>query len=118
VWLASYTGTEHQIPAYIGLGIDLDDQQDNRRGWRDLSFSTFVLGPFVFQVFCGAPMLGEIELERAPEARIVQLSPIGPPATWRPSPGFDAAAVVRFAEEVPVSFRGAIVISEPSERNS
>lgn len=114
VWLASYTGAENQIPAFIGLGIDLDDRQDNRRGWRDLSFSTFVVGPFVFQVFCGSPTLGEMELKRAPEARIVQLWPIGPPAIWRASPGFDGAGVVWFAEEVPVSLRGAIVIAEPT----
>jgi hypothetical protein len=115
VWLASYTGIDDQIPAFIGLGIDLDDRQGNRRGWRDLSFSTFVVGPFVFQVFCGTPTVGAIDLRPVPEARIAQLWPIGPPASWRSSPGFDGAGVVRFAEEIPVALRGAIVISEPSQ---
>jgi hypothetical protein len=114
VWLASYTGSEDQIPASIVLGIDLDDRQDSRRAWRDLSFSTFVVGPFVFQVFCGAPSVGEMEFNRAPEARIAQLWPTGLPASWRASPGFDGAGLVRFAEEIPVALRGAIVIGEMS----
>ncbi len=50
VWLASYTGGDDQIPAFAGLGIDLDDRQNPRRGWRDIAVSTFVVGPF-----CGAP---------------------------------------------------------------
>jgi hypothetical protein len=114
IWIASYTGSKDQIPAYAGLGIDLDDRQDNRRGWRDLSIITFVVGPFVFQVFSVMPALGEVQLRRTPEARITQLWPIEQPASWRPSPGFDAPGVVRFAEEIPASLRGAIVVSEPA----
>jgi hypothetical protein len=113
VWLASYTGSEDEIPAYAGLGIDLDDRQDTRRGWRDLSVSTFVVGPFVFQVFAIAPSVGEVQLRRTPAARIAQLWPIEPPAIWRPQPGFDAPGMVRFAEEVPASLRGALLITEP-----
>jgi hypothetical protein len=113
IWLASYTGSDDQFPGYAGLGIDLDDRQDNRRGWRDLSVSTFVIGPFVFQVFVPVPTVGEVQLRRAPAARIAQLWPIEQPASWRPQPGFDAPGVVWFAEEVLASLRGALLITEP-----
>jgi hypothetical protein len=112
VWLASYTGSQDQFPGYAGLGIDLDDRQDNRRGWRDLSVSTFVVGPFVFQVFAVAPTIEPLQLRRAPEARIVQLWPIEQSASWRHQPGFDAPGVVWFAEELLVSLRGAVLIEE------
>jgi hypothetical protein len=114
VWLASYTGGDGQFPGYAGMGIDLDDRQDNRRGWRDLSVSTFVVGPFVFQAFVVAPDVGEVQLRRTPAARIAQLWPIEQPAGWRPQPGFDAPGLVQFAEEIPVSLRGALVIAEPT----
>jgi hypothetical protein len=64
VWMASYSGGDDQIPAFAGLGIDLDDRQNPRRGWRDIAVSTFVVGPFVFQVFSATRALGSTSLER------------------------------------------------------
>jgi len=116
VWIASYTGTEDQMPAFAGLGIDLDDRQDTRRGWRDLAVSTFVVGPFVFQVFSAIGALGTTTLERTfpPGTYIARLWPIQDPATWRHQPGLGAADVVAFAEQIPAALRGSILISEPT----
>ncbi len=115
VWLASYTGSDDQFLGCAGVGIDLDDRLDNRRGWRDLSVSTFVVGPFLFQVFAVTPTLREVQFRRTPAARIAQLWPIEQPASWRPRPGFDAPTLVQFAEEIPRSLRGALLIEEPVE---
>jgi hypothetical protein len=114
VWIASYTGTDDQIPAFAGLGIDLDDRQNPRRGWRDLAVSTFVVGPFVFQVFSARAALGTTTLERTfpPGTHIARLWPIQEPAIWRHQPGLGAAEVVAFAEQIPASLRGALVLSE------
>ena len=115
VWIASYTGTDDQIPAFAGLGIDLDDRQNPRRGWRDLAVSTFVVGPFVFQVFSAMAALGTTTLERTfpPGTHIARLWPIQEPAIWRHQPGLGAAEVVAFAEQIPALLRGSLVISEP-----
>jgi hypothetical protein len=114
VWIASYTGTDDQIPAFAGLGIDLDGRQNPRRGWRDLAVSTFVVGPFVFQVFSAIPALGTVSLERTfpPGTHIARLWPIQDPATWRHQPGLGAAEVVAFAEQITASLRGSLVLSE------
>ncbi len=116
VWLASYTGRDDQIPAFAGLGIDLDDCQNPRRGWRDIAVSTFVVGPFVFQVFSAIGALGTTTLERTfpPGTHIARLWPIEDPAIWRHQPGLGAAEVVAFAEQITASLRGSIMLSELS----
>lgn len=32
MWIASYAGDDDQLPAFVGLGIDLDNPQDSSRG--------------------------------------------------------------------------------------
>jgi hypothetical protein len=114
VWIASYTGTDNQIPAFAGLGIDLDDRQDPRRGWRDIAVMTFVVGPFVFQVFSAIRALGTTTLKRTfpSGTNIARLWPIHDPAIWRHQPGLGATDVVAFAEQIPVSLRGSLMLSE------
>lgn len=115
VWMASYTGGDDQIPAFAGLGIDLDDRQNPRRGWRDIAVSTFVVGPFVFQVFSAIRALGSTALERtfSPGPHIARLWPIEDPAIWRHQPGLGGADVIAFSEQITASLRGSIVLSEP-----
>jgi hypothetical protein len=114
VWISSYTGDDDLIPAFAGLGIDLDDRQNPRRGWRDLSVITFVVGPFVFQVFAAIAALGTTTLEWTfpTGTHIAHLWPIQEPATWRHQPGLGAAEVVAFAEQIPASLRGSLVVSD------
>lgn len=115
VWIASYTGGDDQIPAFAGLGIDLDDRQNPRRGWRDIAVSTFIVGPFVFQVFSAIRTLGTTSLERTfpPGTHIAHLWPIDGPAIWRHEPGLGAAEVIAFSEQITASLRGSMVLSEP-----
>jgi hypothetical protein len=113
VWMASYTGDDDQIPAFAGLGIDLDDRQNPRRGWRDIAVSTFVVGPFVFQVFSTIRALGSTTLERTfpPGPHIASIWPIDDPATWRHQPGLGATDVIAFSEQITASLRGSIILS-------
>jgi hypothetical protein len=115
VWISSYTGGDDRIPAFAGLGIDLDDRQDPRRGWRDISVSTFVVGPFVFQVFSAIAALGTTTLERTfpTGTYIARLWPIRDPAIWHQQPGLRAAEVVAFAEQITAYLRGSLMLSEP-----
>jgi hypothetical protein len=64
MWISSYAGDDDQLPALVGLGIDLDNRQDSSRGWRDLAVTTFLVGLFVFQVFFAVPRLGITRLTR------------------------------------------------------
>jgi len=113
VWMASYTGGDDQIPAVASLGIDLDDRQNPRRGWRDIAVITFVTGPFVFQVFLVATALADATLERTFPAgpHIQQIWPIDGSAVWRHQPGLGAADVIGFAEQITASLRGSLVLS-------
>ncbi len=115
VWIASYTGSDDQIPAFDELGIDLDDRQNPRRGWRDITVTTFVVGPFIFQVFSAIAALGTTTFDRTfpPGTHIARLWPIQGPVIWRHHPGLEAADVVAFAEQIPASLRGSFVLSEP-----
>jgi hypothetical protein len=83
------------------------------RGWRDLAVSTFVVGPFVFQVFSAIAALGTTILERTfpPGTHIGRLWPIQEPTIWRHQPGLGAAEVVAFTEQIPASLRGSLVLS-------
>lgn len=114
VWIASYIGGEDQMPAFAGIGIDLDDRQDSRRGWRDIAVITFVTGPFVFQVFVTIESLGRVVLTRAfpPGPHIAQIWPVQESALWRREPGLDVAGVIAFAEQIPTALRGSILIRE------
>jgi hypothetical protein len=106
VWIASYTGGDDQILALSASGIDLDDRQDGERGWRDVAVSTFVVGPFVFQVFiAGVPEAMAITL--APSSYVQQLWPIEGPVTWHRKPGLTLNEVVAFSEQIPTSVRNA-----------
>jgi hypothetical protein len=115
VWMASYTGGDGQIPAFAGLGIDLDDRQNPCRGWRDIAVSTFVVGPFVFQVFLAIRALGSTSLDRTflPGPHIARIWPIDGQATWRHKPGLGAAQVIAFSEQITASLRGSYVLTEP-----
>jgi hypothetical protein len=113
IWMASYTGGDDEIPAFAGLGIDLDDRQDARRGWRDIAVVTFVVGPFVFQVFSAIRTLGSALKPTFPSGpRIARLWPIEDQAIWRHRRGLDGADVVALSEQITVSLRGSIVLSE------
>lgn len=92
VWMASYTGGDDQILAFAALGIDLDDRQNPSRGWRDIAVVTFVVGPFIFQVFSAIRALGGATLKRTfpPGPHIARLWPnrrpgnvVLPVGTWR-----------------------------------
>jgi hypothetical protein len=109
VWIASYTGGDDQMLALSASGIDLDDRQDGERGWRDVAVITFVVGPFVFQVFVAAiPEAMAITL--APSSYVQQLWPIERPVTWCPEPGFALAEVVALAEQIPTALRNAPLV--------
>lgn len=113
VWMASYTGDDDQKPAFAGLGIDLDDRQNPRRGWRDIAVVTFVVGPFVFQVFSAIRALGRTTLGRTFPAgpHIARLWPTEDPAVWRHQPGLGGADVIAFSEQITASLRGSIIPS-------
>jgi hypothetical protein len=113
VWMASYTGRDDQIPAFASLGIDLDDRQNPRRGWRDIAVVTFVVGPFVFQVFSAIRTLGSTTCEQTfpPGLHIACLWPIVDPAIWRYQPGLGEASVIAFSEQIISSLRGSLVLS-------
>jgi hypothetical protein len=112
VWLASYAGGYDQIAAFSALGIDLDDRQNPRRGWRDIAVSAFVLGRVVFQVFSAIGALGSIsERTFPPGPHIARLSPIEDPATWRHRPGLGEADVIAFSEQITASLRGSTALS-------
>jgi hypothetical protein len=109
VWIASYAGGDDQILALSASGIDLDDRQDGERGWRDVAVITFVVGPFVFQVFiAGIPAAMAITL--APNTYVQQLWPIENPVTWHKEPGFTLNAVVAFSEQLTTSVRNAPLV--------
>jgi hypothetical protein len=105
IWITSYTGSDDQLPAFAGLGIDLDNRQDSHRGWRDLAVTTFLVGPFVFQVFFARPELGTMSLTRVfpPNTHIPRLWPIAELVTWRLSPGLGRDGVIAFAEQITAS---------------
>ena len=114
VWIASYTGTDDQIPAFAGLGIDLDDRQDPRprlarsRGEHLRCRSLRLPG-----------VLGDSGTRDGyPRADVSDGNTHRPslaiePAIWRHQPGLGAAEVVAFAEQIPASLRGSLVLSEP-----
>lgn len=114
VWMASHTGSGDQILGFAGLGIDLDDSQNTRRGWRDIAVITFVVGPFVFQVFSAIKALGSITLNRTfpPGPHIARLWPIEDPAVWRYQPGLGMGDVIGFSEQITASLRGSTILSE------
>src|ERR1039457_1035084 len=114
VWMASYTGGDDQMPAFAGLGIDLDDRQNPRRGWRDIAVVTFVVGPFVFQVFSAIRALGSTTLERTFPLgpHIARLWPIEDPAIWWHQPGLGGADVIAFSEQITAILRGSIILSD------
>lgn len=111
VWITSYTGSEDERPALAGLGIDLDDRQDPLRGWRDIAVTTFVVGPFVFQVFLAVPELEIESLTRTfpPGTHISRLWPIEEPVTWRLHPGLGRDSVIAFAEQITNALLSAAV---------
>jgi hypothetical protein len=102
VWITSYTGADDERPALAYLGIDLDDRQDHHRGWRDLAVTTFLVGPFVFQIFYVLRTLGITGLERTfpPGTHISRLWPIGEPVIWHLHPGLSYGDVLAFAEQI------------------
>ncbi len=114
VWITSYDGPDAERPSVAGLGIDLDNRQDNARGWRDLAITTFVVGPFVFQVFLPHPELGIDSLTRSfpPGTHICRIWPPSA-AEWRQRPGLSAAGVLGFAEQITNALRQATVSSQP-----
>lgn len=116
VWIASYTGDDDQLPALVGLGIDLDNRQDSSRGWRDLAVTTFLVGPFVFQVFFAVPKLGSTRLTRAfpPHTHISKLWPITEPVTWRRRPGLNRDEVIAFGEQITTALRYAALMEAAS----
>jgi hypothetical protein len=106
VWIASFVGDDDQMLGLATNGIDLDDQQDGERGWRDVAVVTFVIGPFVFQVLVGGvPEAMMITL--GPSDRVQQLWPIEQSVSWRRGPGFTLDQVVAFAEQIPTALRNA-----------
>jgi hypothetical protein len=106
VWIASYAGGDDQILALSASGIDLDDRQDGERGWRDVAVITFVVGPFVFQVFiAGIPEAMAITL--APNTYVQQLWPIEDPVTWHKELALTLNEVVAFSEQITTSMRNA-----------
>jgi hypothetical protein len=115
MWIASYTGSDDQRPAFAGLGIDLDNRQDPRRGWRDVAVTTFVVGPFVFQIFFAVPALGITSLTRSfpPGIQIHRLWPKEAPVTWRRNPGLGRHDVLAFGEQITTALRHLAAISEP-----
>jgi hypothetical protein len=116
MWKASYAGDGDQLPALVGLGIDLDNRQDSNRGWRDLAVTTFVVGPFVFQVFFAVPRLGITRLTRAfpSHTHISKLWSIAEPVVWRRRPGLSRDEVIAFGEQITTALRYAAVMEAAS----
>ncbi len=77
--------------------------------------TTFVVGPFVFQVFLAVPTLGTTALKRTfpPGTCIPRLWPIESPVTWHSNPRLGPVDVVAFAEQITAALRGSDVISTP-----
>ncbi len=110
IWLASYKGDANPVPRYAGYGVELYGGQDSERGWRDVSVSTFVVGPFVFQVFVLAPALDPMQLGSISDARIAQVWPIEQPVRWRREPSFDGPGVSQYAREILIARSNLIVV--------
>jgi hypothetical protein len=75
---------------------------------------TFVVGPFVFQVFSAIKALGGTTLNQTfPSGpHIARLWPIEDLAVWRRQPGLGVAGVIAFSEQITASLRGSIILSE------
>lgn len=118
MWIASYAGNNDQLPAFVGLGIDLDNRQDSNRGWRDLAVTTFLVGPFVFQVFFTVPTLGITRLTRAfpPHTHISNLWPIAEPVVWRRRPGLSRDEVIAFGEQITTALRSMSSLSSSASK--
>lgn len=114
VWMASYTGGDDQILGFAALGIDLDNRQNPRRGWRDIAVVTFLIGPFVFQVFLAIRALGSTTLKRTfpPGPHIERLWPIEDRVIWRYQPGLGWTDMVAFSEQITASLRGSTILSQ------